>query len=236
MYRILCIEDSAEVQLLLKRSLAPYFEIRLAANLADGRKELASGSFDLLILDIGLPDGDGLRFCSELKTTFDHGEIPVFILTGSKSLQEKLLGFQLGIEDFIVKPFEPLEFKARIDSRLKKIADQRQQDLAIAIGNLRLNLASQRTSLVVNGQPENVDLSTTEFRILSFLVKNKERVKSREEIITAVWPTSLNLSDRTIDSHVSRIRKKLKNCDCMIEGIQNAGYRFSPVVSARTAV
>lgn len=227
MYRILCIEDSLEVQLVLKRTLAPGYQLTFYTTLEQARRELASASFDLLILDIGLPDGDGLRFCAELKTSQELSSLPVFILTANHSIHEKTLGFQLGIEDFIVKPFEPLELRLRIDSRLKKITAQKVGQEIFALGNLSINFPHQSVTLQLADGDVKLEMSTTEFKLLSFLARNKEQVKSRAQILTAVWGEDLHLSDRTIDSHLSRMRKKLQKWDHVIEAVPNAGYRVA---------
>lgn len=226
MYRILCLEDSPEVQLVLEKTLSPKCECTLVDSIKQAREKLASCSFDLLILDIGLPDGDGLRFCSELKSSHEFSTIPVFILTANSSLQEKILGFQLGIEDYITKPFEPLELRLRVESRLKKICDQKEVQEVLSVGNLVLDYSRQKVFLHISGRNSDLELSTTEFKILSFLARNKEQVKSREQIIAAVWESGFHLSDRTVDSHVSRIRKKILKSDCLIGAVQNSGYRF----------
>jgi DNA-binding response OmpR family regulator len=227
MYQILCIEDSEEVQLVLRKTLMPTHTASFASTIEEARIELNQKKFDLIVLDINLPDGDGLRFCSELKSSQDHGEIPIFILTGNQSIQDKTLGFQLGIEDFIVKPFVPMELKIRIESRLKKISSQKQTSSIYKVGNLTIDFSCQRAGLDSSEEVSNIELSSTEFKILGFLIKNKEQVKSREQIIQAVWGDGLHLSDRTIDSHISRIRKKILKCDYSLEAVQNYGYRFT---------
>ena len=227
MYRILSIEDSVEIQLILKKVLSPLCELFLSSTLERARVELSRVPFDLVILDIGLPDGDGLRFCSELKSTPVFSSIPVFILTSNHSIQEKTLGFQLGIEDFVVKPFEPIELRLRIESRLKKIQERKESQEILSIGRLKINYSCQRVALQLPDGDLSINLSSTEFKILVFLAKNKERVKSREQIISAVWTDGSHLSDRTIDSHISRIRKKLIKGNCVIEAVQNSGYRFT---------
>ena len=227
MYRILCVEDSVEVQLVLKRTFAKDHECVVANSIKQARIELKKSLFDLLILDIGLPDGDGLRFCSELKTSDQHNLIPVFILTGNRSLQEKIIGFQLGIEDFLVKPFEPLELKLRIESRLKKINQSKETKDVLILGNIRIHFSIQRVTIELATGSSTIELSSTEFKIFSFLARHQDSVKSRDQIISVVWGECIHLSDRTIDSHMSRIRKKISLSDCSIEAVQNSGYRIT---------
>jgi DNA-binding response OmpR family regulator len=227
MSRILCVEDSLEVQMILKRALGEKHEVSLASTIGEARTLIGKNRFDLVILDIGLPDGDGLRYCSELKSHDLNSEIPIFILSGISTLQEKMLGFQLGVEDYVVKPFDAIELRARVESRLKKIAIQKQQKDIYTIGCLKIDYSSQRTFLRLKTGDRAAELSSTEFKILSFLARSPDQIKSRETIISAVWTEGFHLSDRTIDSHISRIRKKLKGGDFLIEAVAGAGYRFS---------
>lgn len=215
------------MQLLLKRTLTPHFDLELASNLQEARNSVfGKQKLDLITLDLNLPDGDGLRFCSELRASPQCENIPIFILSGNHSISEKMHGFQLGIEDYIVKPFEPMELKARIEARLKKISSQQIQENIIKIGKLIINLSCHRIELDLKKGPLRIDLSTTEFKILSYLARHQGQVKSREQIISTVWGEDLHLTDRTVDSHISRIRKKIKECDGTIESVPNAGYRY----------
>jgi DNA-binding response OmpR family regulator len=235
MKRILCVEDSLEVQTVIQRTLSPEFDVIFSTTIKDARKKLSGEKFNLLLLDVGLPDGDGLRYCSELKSSNDLSSLPIVLLTACRSIHDKVMGFSLGIEDFISKPFDPIELRVRIESRLRKIAfDQVKSEVAV-IGLLRIDFASQRASLTLESGPVDLDLSHKEFRILVYLAKNVNRVKSREAIISAVWSDGLHLSDRVVDSHISRIRKKLKGSDCYIEAVQNSGYRLSLIQKRQAA-
>lgn len=227
MFNILCIEDSQEVQIVIRAAISTDNCVTFAASISEARDELGKNVFDAVILDLGLPDGDGLIFCAELKSNAACSTLPVFILTGKNSIMEKSLGFQLGIEDYIIKPFNPIELNLRIESRLKKLAAQKSKTDIISIGPLVVNFSSQRVSLKDSESICFIDFSSTEFKILSFLIKNKDQVKSREQIISAAWSDGIHLSDRTVDSHISRIRKKLVKGPCVIEAVVGSGYRLS---------
>ncbi len=226
MYRILCVEDSNEVQMIIRATLSPAHTLVFASSITEARLRFDQGTFDAIILDIGLPDGDGLRFCSELKSVRGLSSMPVFVLTGKNSIHEKTLGFQLGIEDFIAKPFDPIELRLRIESRLKKVSDQKKHTDCILVGPLKIDFSSQRVSLSSSDGDIPLEFSATEFKILCFLAKNLDQVKSREQIIAAAWPDGLHLSDRTVDSHISRIRKKIGGNVCFIEAVTGSGYRL----------
>ncbi len=227
MYRVLCVEDSVEVQVVVKRSLFPLFQVTTSTTIQLAKRLMSRECFDLVILDLGLPDGDGLAYCKELKSSLDLSSIPIFLLTSSQSIQEKVMGFSLGVEDYISKPFDPIELKIRIEARLGSLMRMQQRTQVLSIGLLRIDFLHQRASLALDGGNESLDLSYKEFKLLVFLAKNLDQVKSRESIISAVWSDGLHLSDRVVDSHVSRIRKKIRNGDCTIEAVQNLGYRLS---------
>lgn len=226
MKSILLVEDNDEVQILIKRVLSSY-NIKVATTIEVARSLLDSIDFDLIILDIHLPDGDGLRFCSEIKSIPIASEIPIFVLTSKSTIVEKTLGFQLGIDDFIAKPFDPFELKLRVDSKIKKAEDYKKNTAMVKVGNLTLNCTTQQTSIAGVDTIEDVTLSSKEFHLLVFLAKQVDQVKSREQIIATVWGPSINLTDRTIDSHLSRIRKKIINSNVEIVAIPGSGYRLS---------
>lgn len=226
MSKILITEDTTEIQIIIRNTFSIDHELTFSNTIQESKKLLQEKKFDLIILDIGLPDGDGLRFCSEIKTIKKNNNTPVFILSGKTSIEEKILGFQLGIEDFITKPFNPIELKIRVEARLRKIAEKTPHQDEISIGNLKINLSSQRVGIFLLNQFRPVELSSKEFGILTFLARHPDQVKSREEIISAIWGYGFSISDRTIDSHISRIRKKIKNSNVIIEAITHSGYRL----------
>ncbi len=117
----------------------------------------------------------------------------------------------------------------------QKMVDQKRQADSISLGTLKINFSSQRASMTTSSGDLPIEFSSTEFKILSFLARNLDQVKSREQIIAAVWSDGLHLSDRTVDSHISRIRKKLGNSTCLIEAVPGAGYRLLVLLEKKTA-
>jgi DNA-binding response OmpR family regulator len=226
MYKILSIEDSIEVQIMIKASLSPNHTVVFATGLAQGKIELKKNNYDILVLDIGLPDGDGIRFCSELKNITEFSSLPILILTSSDNIQDKILGFSIGIEDFIVKPFNPLELKARIEARLKSISVKKESQQKINIGSFEINLSTRKIFLKMLNKIEELDFTNTEFKIFHFLARNIDTVKSREQILNEIWGEDQNFYDRTVDCHISRIRKKINKGYGNIEAVTGFGYKF----------
>lgn len=225
MKSILVVEDSEEIQMIVERSLSNFYRVTLVGSLSQARSYIQKLKFDLIILDLSLPDGDGLQFCSELKSSSQACEIPVIILSAKNSIKDKAEGFQLGIEDYITKPFDPSELKIRIESRLKKISEFKRHSDQIEVGNLMLDLSSRSISCINDNK--NIDLSTKEFAILVYLARHIEQVKSRQDIINAVWGQGCHMTNRTIDSHICRIRKKIASDILNIEAITSSGYKLS---------
>jgi len=232
MKRILIVEDNPEVQIILKRALASDYSIDLAATLKEARELLEKHDIRLIILDIVLPDGDGLRFCAELNES-KKSRIPILILSGKTSLEDKAIGFKLGIEDFITKPFDPLELKIRVDARVRKESDSSAQSDLIFLGDVKISLSQHRVEIDYQNDP--ISLSTKEFRILSYLARNPEIVKTRAEILNAAWGPGVFLADRSVDSHISRLRKRLAASNIEIQSVKNVGYRIGVKLKAKAA-
>lgn len=227
MFKLLCIDDSKEVQIMVKRIFTGAALVYAAETLQEAQTELQNNSIDLILLDLTLPDGEGLDFFKYLHDSSHYAQIPVIILTSKNHIQDKLLGFHSGAEDYIVKPFDPTELKIRAETRVKHYQKFKDHDSILQLGNLLINHLEQKVTITEEKKHELVELTSTEFKILSYMAKNKDRVLSREQIINMTWKNGFHISDRTIDSHISRIRKKISKSDHTITAIQNVGYKFT---------
>ncbi len=225
MRQILCVEDNAEMRVLIEASL-PHYHLQFALTLADARSALTTQPFDLVILDLGLPDGNGLSFLTDLKQLKNHDEIPVFILTAKSEISNKVLAFNVGAEDFITKPFDPLELSARVDAKLKRMERQQNRSDNFRIGNLLASLPKQRVWVVLDGKEKLIELTSLEFKLLIILGKNPERIYSREQLLNEVWGNDTHITDRTVDTHVGHLRKKIAESSAKIETVIGEGYRL----------
>lgn len=230
MKTILCIEDNAEIRILVEASLAP-LTVVLAGKIAEARSLLQTRRFDLIILDLELPDGDGLKFLTELSapgTTLAEAasQTPIFILTGKAETANKVIAFSLGAEDFIAKPFDPMELRARVTAKLRKHDTLKEQKEFIKIADLRIHLDQQRVHLVKNNELEEIPLTSIEFKLLTTFAKSPERVFSRDQLLDLIWGSSTHITDRTVDTHVGHLRKKLSASRIKIETVINEGYRL----------
>jgi DNA-binding response OmpR family regulator len=225
---ILYIEDSAETALIVSATLNPH-RVVTVSTLQEAEKRLQNQLFDLIILDLNLPDGDGLRFLAEkfsdqamnLKTT------PLIVLTSQKEVSHKVMAFAMGVDDYVCKPFQPEELRARVESRLRKTAPLPVTEDIVSLGHLTLNLTKQQAFVSARGSIKDLRLTRLEFKLLTKFLKSPDRVFSREYLIENVWGDATNVTDRTVDTHVAHLRKKLIHAGVRIETITGEGYRLT---------
>lgn len=222
MKNILCVEDNAEIQILVEAALDQH-HVTLARTLAEAKAALKKTTYDLVILDLELPDGDGMKFLAEIG---DGNEIPVFILTGRTETANKVIAFSLGVDDFISKPFDPLELRARVNAKLKKTSTQADQQAVLKLKDLTIDVEKQRVTIAKAGSPENVSLTSIEFRLLLTFARSPDRVFSRAQLLDKVWGSDIAVTDRTVDTHVGHLRKKIAASQVKIETVLNEGYRL----------
>lgn len=195
-------------------------------NLSEARKALDKTHFDLILLDISLPDGDGLTFYADLQISEKTRDIPVIFITSHQEVNKEIMGFSLGADDYIIKPIEPARFKARIESRLKQIEQKKHKELVINKGNLRLSVTLQKVSIVHEGMEKLIDLTPVEFKLLFHFLRHEDFILTREQLLTAVWGNASEVLDRTIDMHISNLRKKITDSDFKIKAVHGTGYKL----------
>ena len=145
---ILVVEDASDFQLMIKAALERHYAVTFASTLQEARGFLSSRGFQLLVLDVNFPDGDGFAFCSEVRANEATRSMPVIFLSGRAELEDKLQGFRLGADDYIVKPFEGLELRARVEARLLRERQRARPDDVFAKGAIRLEVPTQRAYVV----------------------------------------------------------------------------------------
>lgn len=222
--KILCIEDDLDVQALIELSLKGY-AISFVSTLKDAETMLSENSYDAILLDIQLPDGDGLKFFSKLLHDTQYKKNPTLILSGHDEIDNKLLAFSIGVDDFITKPFNPLELKARLSSKIRKKSEEAAAKKVRQIGDLEIDFDRQKAIQIKNGQQRDLSLTAIELKILSLLSKRKEQVFSRPQILESVWG-DIKITDRTVDSHIANLRSKMTDSSVVIDTVKNLGYRL----------
>ncbi len=226
MKRVLCVEDHKDYVELIQESLKAY-EVVSAMSIKEAKALIEKNEeFDCIILDLSLPDGDGLRLFSLLREKAEYVSTPVVFLTHSDEIEDKVAAFQLGAVDYLTKPIHPLELKTRIDARMKQAEFKSESENIIEVGNLHLNLTEQG---LIRKDPNNVitpiELTAREWKLLLYMSQNKNRILSREQILEHLWPNS-HVVDRTIDTHISNLRKKIFPTSVEIKSVPGLGYKL----------
>jgi two-component system alkaline phosphatase synthesis response regulator PhoP len=229
MTKILIVEDEAAIQELVRFNLEK--EGYIVSCASDGEQGLAlvrSKKPDLIILDLMLPVLDGYEFCKILRADKETSSIPVIILSARNDVIDKVIGLELGADDYITKPFNPRELSARIKARFRegqRLKDTDKQPLKWQ----GLEIFPESYQVTLDGQL--INLTVKEFELLVVFVTNPNHVFSREYLAQKIWDCSTNVETRTIDVHVSNLRNKLKSLGPIIDSIRGIGYRFN--VSAK---
>lgn len=218
--KILLVEDSPELHLIVRAALADEFQVEVATNLAQAIQLMTTLPYDLYLIDWVLPDGEGIQLVGFVKS--QKNPKPAVLLTSKDSIEDKIRGFEFGANDYITKPFHPAELRARVKALLKQHMSN--QKINLTLGRLHIDLQKQH---VYADHKVKLDLTPIEFRLLVFFLRHFEHVLSRQQLLSEIWPDNLNVSERTVDSHVSHLRKKVKPYGFDISPISGEGYRFS---------
>ena len=228
MTRILIIEDEVGIAESLAYALRMEgFEVRQAGRLAQGREGAAEA--DLLILDLTLPDGSGLEFLRELRS---GAKTPVIILTSRDTEVDRVVGLELGADDYVVKPFSPREVVARVKAVLRRTVDdgRRTTDAVDGADKHPIQVDVDRRQATVSGK--SLALSKTEFDLLACLAGAPGRVFTRERLLDRVWGDDAAVTDRTVDAHLKAVRRKINAAGGdpeLIETVRGVGYRVREV-------
>jgi DNA-binding response OmpR family regulator len=227
--RILAIEDSLETFQLIRRALGSTYQLEMAKSAREASEMLARNTYDLILMDVQLPDGDGFKLCSLLQSSGNFDSIPIVFLTAKNSVSDKVLGFQLGADDFITKPFDQLELKARVDSKIRRLERDKRENDIVRVGDLEINKSSQKALVTADGNTTELDLTPLEFKLLLLLATKPNHVFSRDEILNTVWGEAIHVYSRSVDTHISKLRKKLDTYSGLIESVHGTGYRIGSV-------
>ncbi len=223
--KILVVEDSPESLELVRRALGRGLQLDCARTLAQAVQLINQNLYDLILLDVVLPDGDGFNLCSLLHAKSDM-KTPVIFLTAKNSISDKILGFQIGAEDFITKPFDPIELKARVESRLRKREREKVESDYIRAGGLEINKTAQSVTAFADQKETKFDLTQIEFKLLVLFAQRPGAVISRDEALDIVWGANTHVDHRSVDTHIAKLRKKLGSFATRIESVHGSGYRF----------
>lgn len=230
--RVLVIEDDPDIGRLVTLQLAELgFEHRLVGDGVTGLAEAEGGRWDLLILDLMLPRLDGLQICKRLRSR-GGGYLPILMLTAKSSELDRVLGLELGADDYLTKPFSMLELAARVKAILRrqehfKAATAAPASTLIEAGELRIDI--DRHEVQVSGR--SVDLTAKEFELLVHFARAPGRVFTRAQLLDQVWGYTHSGYEHTVNSHINRLRNKIERDPAQpahIQTVWGVGYRFAP--------
>lgn len=224
MNKILLVEDSKEIYRMVSLSLASLVELDWAETVESATKKLKLNKYNLILLDVELPDGNGIELCSQLQ--LDMPEVPVFFLTSHAELSNKVLGFSAGADDYISKPFDPLELRARIEAKMRKSQILQNSSDIMKFKELEINKSSQEVRILNKGEFELADLTALELKILIYFANQVGKVIPRDQILDDIWGKDVHVYARSVDTHVSKLRKKLGPVAHVLDSIHGSGYKF----------
>jgi two-component system phosphate regulon response regulator PhoB len=223
MRRVLIIEDESDIVDLLTYHLKQTgFSVSTALDGALGLEKARKERPSLVILDLMLPGMDGKDVCRALKSNPLTQSIPVLMLTAKSEEMDRVIGFELGADDYVTKPFSPRELVLRVKAILRRKEVSPEGQKAIQVGDLLIDIDRHQVSV----KKSPLQLTSTEFKLLVELVSNRGRVQTRERLLDKVWGYTYEGYARTVDTHIRRLREKLGKTGDLIETLHGVGYRF----------
>ncbi len=221
--KILVVDDEADVLDLVCMNLrAAGYAVATAENGAGALQKARAEKPDLIILDLMLPEMNGLEVCKVLKKEDATAAVPIIMLTAKTEEVDRIVGLELGADDYVAKPFSPRELVLRVKSVLRRGQEKPPEEEPLHLGDLFLDRA--RHEVTVKGRP--IELTATEFKLLAVLMERRGRVQGRERLLNDVWGYESVIDTRTVDTHVRRLREKLGRAASYIETIRGVGYRI----------
>ncbi len=221
---IMVIDDEENIRELIKFNLEKEgYKVWMACDGKEGLDKLTE-EVDLIILDLMLPGIDGFDVCREIRNNSKYNNIPIIMLTAKGEEIDKIVGLEIGADDYMVKPFSPRELLARIKAIFRRIEkndlNKKNQEGILDLGGIKLNIKSHEVTINEN----EIELTPKEFQLLKYLMINKNNVLSRDMLLEKIWDYSYSGDTRTVDVHIRRLRKKLDiNC---IKTVRGVGYKF----------
>jgi two-component system phosphate regulon response regulator PhoB len=221
--QILIVEDERDIVQVLEFSLKQAgYEPAVAYDGEQARLRVEQRVPDLVLLDIMLPDVQGMEICKLLKTTPRTAHVPVLMLTARGEEIDRVLGFELGADDFVTKPFSVRELVLRIKAVLRRHAPDEGDAPRVEVGPIKVDADAHRAYV----EGKEIDLTALEFKLLLSLMARAGRLQSRQQLLDQVWGVSPETQTRTVDTHVKRLREKLGPARDLLETVRGSGYRL----------
>tara|TARA_A100000164_G_scaffold79466_1_gene67125 strand:- start:14958 stop:15662 length:705 start_codon:yes stop_codon:yes gene_type:complete len=229
--KVLVIEDEPDIRKTLEYNLSREgYTVESCGSLEKANTFLENPSYSIILLDLMLPDGSGLDLCRQIKSNSTIQEIPILILTAKDDEVDKVVGFELGADDYVTKPFSVRELILRVKAILKRNTktsnlSNQTHEINRNFGSLKMNVESHEVFI----NDEEIILTALEFKLLRQLVERRGRVQTRDQLLEDVWGYSSNITTRTVDTHIKRLREKLGSMGKYVQTIRGVGYKFSRI-------
>ena len=224
MYRILIVDDEINIRELIKKyAKFENFEVDEAENGLQALEKVQSGKYDLIVMDVMMPELDGFSAIKEIKKEHD---IPIIVLSARGEEYDRLHGFDLGIDDYVVKPFSPKELIMRINAILSRYQSKFSSNKETSNTWKYKTLEIDDYARIVTVDGNRIDMTPKEYNLLMYLIKNENRAVTREQLLTQIWGYNFFGDDRTLDTHMKLLRKKLGDYGQCIITLRGIGYRF----------
>jgi two-component system phosphate regulon response regulator PhoB len=221
--KILVVDDEPDaVELIAFNLKAAGFEVISAMDGEAALRRARQESPDAIVLDLMLPEVDGLEVCKLLRRSTATASIPIIMLTAKAEEVDRIIGLELGADDYITKPFSPRELVLRVKNLLKRQGSAEADAERLEFGDLLIDVPRH----LVTVKQRSVELTATEFKLLTVLAQRRGRVQSRERLLRDVWNYDSLIDTRTVDTHVRRLREKLGSAARLLDTVRGVGYRF----------
>lgn len=224
--KVLVIEDEPDIRKTLEYNLSREgYKVESCGSIEEANTFLENPSYSIILLDLMLPDGSGLDLCRQIKSNSTIQEIPILILTAKDDEVDKVVGFEIGADDYVTKPFSVRELILRVKAILKRNSKTLLTPIEVNrnFGSLKMDIESHEVFI----DDKEVILTALEFKLLNQLVERRGRVQTRDQLLSDVWGYSADVTTRTVDTHIKRLREKLGTMGKYVQTIRGVGYKFS---------
>ncbi len=224
--RILLVEDSLEFQKIIESTMGFKYKVDVAGSLEEAKSKLQNAEYGLILLDVMLPDGTAFDLVRDIRDSLEISHTPIIFMTAKNSISDKFTGFSLGADDYVTKPFDATELMLRVDSQIVKSQKRKYHSENIQCGPFRLEVMNMSIFLETEGSERQISVTPIEFKLLLKLIQNNQKVLSRQQLLDGVWGNGVYIEDRSIDKHISAIRKKIHPFGEYIKTMSGVGYKF----------
>jgi two-component system phosphate regulon response regulator PhoB len=222
--KILVVDDEPEAVELVEFNLKQAgFDVVTAADGKEALKKAKAGAPALIVLDLMIPEVDGLEVCKQLRRDVATSAIPIIMLTAKAAEVDRVVGLELGADDYVTKPFSPRELNLRIKKLLERTRTKAEEGESLKFGDLIIDVPRH----LVTWRDKRLDLTATEFKLLVLLARRRGRVQTRDHLLRDVWEYDSLIDTRTVDTHMRRLREKLGPAAKYLDTVRGVGYRFA---------